>query len=470
MPADRRYEPGRVASLPDGAGLIRFLRSMVANPVASIPAAAYREGVVIPSFARKTLAFISDPALLEEILIRRVEDFPKSLVDERLLRPAFGDGLLLADGESWRWKRRLASPFFTPAALAGLVPNLAAPFQALVQTWRRLDGSRPVDVVPALTTATLRAIDGVLFSGGRRIDAEAVSQAINDYLEPISWVVGFASLNIPSWVPFPGRRQIARGKNRMRALVHGLVAERRRSGVQAHDLCGQLMHARDPETDRPLGDEDSVDMLLTLIAAGHETTANGLCWAIWCLAGAPELQASLANEIEDVVGSGPIEPELWPRLTRTKALLLETLRLFPPAPLLARRTVKPETLGGHDLPVGMTLFIPIYAIHRHERLWPDPHRFDLCRFQDGRDREIARTAYLPFGAGPKICIGASLAMTEMTVALATLLQAVRFRMVEGYVADPIHRITLRPRGGLPVWIDGAAPAGRAGDRISARAL
>jgi cytochrome P450 len=187
----------------------------------------------------------------------------------------------------------------------------------------------------------------------------------------------------------------------MRRLVHQLVAERRRSAAQAHDLCGQLMQARDPETGRPLGDEDLVDMLLTLIAAGHETTANGLCWAIWCLAGAPELQAALALEVNEVVGSGPIEPDLLPRLSLTKAFLMETMRLFPPAPLLARRTVKPETLGGHDLPTGTTLFIPIYAIHRHERLWPDPHRFDLSRFLDGRDRQIARTAYLPLRRGAK---------------------------------------------------------------------
>jgi cytochrome P450 len=229
------------------------------------------------------------------------------------------------------------------------------------------------------------------------------------------------------------------------------------------------MQARDPETDRPLGDEDLVDMLLTLIAAGHETTANGLCWAIWCLAGAPELQASLAQEVEEVVGSRLIEPDLLPRLSLTKAFLMETMRLFPPAPLLARRTVKPETLSGHDLPVGTTLFIPIYAIHRHERLWSDPHRFDLSRFLDGQDRQIARTAYMPFGAGPKICIGASFAMTEMTVALATLLQSVRFRAVEGYVANPIHRITLRPKGGLSVWIDAAADE-RADDRLNVRAL
>jgi cytochrome P450 len=439
--------------MPDGAGLIRFLRTMVDNPVASIPRAAYRESVAAPAFARSSLAFISDPTLLEEILVRRVGDFPKSVVDERILRPAFGDGLLLAEGDSWRWKRRLASPFFAPAALARSIPDMAAPFQTLARKWRGSSGSPPVDVVPTMTAATLEVIDRVLFSSGRELDAEAIARAINDYLEPISWVIGFASLKIPNWVSFPGRGKNTRAKNRMRALVHQLVAERRRSGAQAHDLCGQLMQARDPETDRPLSDDDLVDMLLTLIAAGHETSANGLCWTILCLAEAPALQASLAQEVAEVTGAGPIEPDHLSHLSLTKAFLMETMRLFPPAPLLARRTVKPETLGGHAFDTGTTLFVPIYAIHRHERLWSEPNRFDLSRFLDGRDKQIARTAYLPFGAGPKICICMSFALMEMVIGIATLLQSVRFRMVEGYVADPVQRITLRPKGGLSVWVD-----------------
>jgi cytochrome P450 len=453
MRGDSCYMPGRVAPLPDDAGPIRFLQTLVAHPVASIPAAAYREAVVIPNFARSKLAFITDPVILEEILVRRVGDFPKSVADERVLRPAFGNGLLLADGESWRWKRRLVSPFFTPTALEDLIPTLAAPFQFLVWKWRGSGRSCIVDVVPAMTAATLQVITNVLFSEETRLDMEAISGAINDYFEPLAWVVGFACLKIPPWVPFPGRRRIERGRNRMRALVHRVLAERRRSNLQAHDLCSQLMQARDPETGRTLSNEDLVDMLLTLIVAGHETTVSGLCWAVWCLAGAPELQASLVQEIEEIAGSGPIEPDLLPHLSLTKAFLMETLRLFPPAPLLARRTIKSEFLGGHHLRVGTTLSIPTYAIHRHERLWRDPHRFDLSRFLDGQDKLIGRTTYLPFGAGPRTCLGASFAMTELTVALATLLQSVRFRMVEGSVADPGHRMTLRPKGGLLVGVD-----------------
>jgi cytochrome P450 len=435
--------------MPDDAGRMRFLRSVISNPLAAIPQSAYREGISVPGFSRSNIAFVCDPDVLEEVLVDRVGDFPKSLIDQQIMRPAVGDSLLMAEGETWRWKRRLAAPFFTPAALSRSAPRLAAPFQALAKDWQARRG-RQVDVVAAMTSATLDVIDSLLFSGRGEIDPKAISRAIDDYLDPISWRIGLASFGIPSWVPFPGWGKIMRAKSRMRGLIQGLIVARRSSGVAHIDLCGQLMGARDPETDRPLSDEDLVDMLLTLIAAGHETSANGLSWAILCLAEAPQIQEQLVKEIAAVAGTESIGTEHLARLPTVKAFLMETMRLFPPVPVFSRRTIKPETFGGHKFAPGTMLFIPVYAIHRHERLWRNPTQFDISRFMEGRDKLIARTAYLPFGAGPRICIGASLAMMEMTIGLATLLQSVHFKSVEGFVADPISRVTLRSRHGLSV--------------------
>lgn len=435
--------------MPDDAGRLRFLRSIISNPLGSIPRSAYRELVSLPGFTRPSVVFICDPDSLAEILIDRVNDFPKSIIDRQILRPAIGDSLLVAEGETWRWKRRLAAPFFTPAALAKSAAHLVAPFQALAKEWE-LKRGREIDVVPAMTAATLDVIDRLLFSGRGEIDAKAISGAIDDYLGPISWRIGFASLGVPSWVPFPGWSKVLNAKTRMRALIYDLVAKRRRSGDRQSDLCGQLMGARDPETDRPLSDEDLVDMLLTLVAAGHETSANGLSWSIFCLAEAPQVQALLVNEIETVAGNEPVGIAHLARLHTVRAFLLETMRLFPPVPILSRRTLKVETFGGRRFAPGSMIFMPIYALHRHERLWRDPEQFDLTRFLDGREKLIARTAYMPFGAGPRICIGASLAMMEMTMGLATLLQHVRFKQVEGFVPAPVCRITLRPRHGLSV--------------------
>jgi cytochrome P450 len=437
--------------MPDDAGRMRFLRTVISNPIAAIPRSAYREAVSVPAFAYSNIAFVSDPEVLAEVLIERVGDFPKSPIDQQIMRPAVGDSLLVAEGETWRWKRRLAAPFFTPAALARAAPQLAAPFQALAKDWRT-QGGRRIDVVPAMTAATLDVIDRLLFSGRGEIDAKAVSEAMSEYLEPISWRIAFASVGVPGWVPFPGWIKFMRAKTRMRGLIQNLIAKRRASGTTQNDLCGQLMGARDPETGRLLSDEDLVDMLLTLVAAGHETSANALSWAILCLAEAPHIQERLVTEIEASVGNKAVGIEHLARLPIVKAFLMETMRLFPPVPLFSRCTTKPETLGGKRLRPGTMLFIPVYATHRHERLWRDPDQFDLSRFLDGRDKLISRTAYLPFGAGPRICIGATLAMMEMTIGLATLLQSVRFKSIEGFVADPISRVTLRSRHGLSVQL------------------
>lgn len=445
------YVPIHVPPMPDDTGRVKFLRALISNPLTSIPQSAYRDLVTPTAFARPSIVYICDPDILDEVLVDRVGDFSKTIIDQQILKPAFGNSLLVAEGEAWRWKRRLAAPFFTPAALSKSAAQIVGPFQDVAKDWQSSRG-RDIDVVPAMTAATLDVIDRLLFSGRGEIDSKALSDSIDDYLGPISWRISFASLGVPSWVPFPGSGKVRRAKVRMRELIQALIVERRRSGTVHSDLCGQLMGARDPETNRLLSDEDLVDMLLTLLVAGHETSANGLSWALFCLAEAPHIQDQLVSEIESVAGNEPIGMSHLPRLQVVRAFLMEAMRLFPPVPFISRTTLHPETFGGRSYAPGSMLFIPIYAIHRHERLWQNPEQFDLTRFMDGRDKQIARTAYMPFGAGPRICIGASLAMMEMTLGLATLLQSVRFKSVDGFVPDPVCRITLRPRDGLSVQL------------------
>ena len=449
------YTPPTVAPGAERPSLLGFLRAMVSNPVGAIPAAAYREPIVVLRMTGATVAFVSAPELLEEVLVRRVADFPKSDVDDRILRPAFGDSLLTAHGEEWRWKRRLAAPHFAPAALARSVPEMVAPFRALAQTWRARNSPAPLDVAPAMTSATFEVIRRVLFSSQDDAEFDAIPAAIDDYLGPISWPIALASLKVPAWAPHPGAAQIRRARDRMRAAVGAVVAARRRSPGSYRDLCSDLMRGQDPETKRPLSDRDLVDMLLTLVAAGHETSANGLTWALLCLAEQPALQAELASEVARVVGDRPVAAADLGELKAVEAFLKESMRLLPPVPLLTRRTTQTESLGGQTLKAGTILFIPIFAIQRHERLWPDPGRFDPGRFLGEGAKRMPRTAYMPFGAGPRICVGGAFAMMEMVAGLATLLQGVRFAVGGGAPCEPIQRITLRPKGGMPLAVTAA---------------
>lgn len=442
------FRPPSIEPDPNANALFGFLRAMVKNPVSAIPPAAYSERLVFGEKTGKKLGFVCDPEILEEILIKRPSDFPKSLVDERIFRGAFGDSLLNAHGDDWRWKRRLAAPYFAPSALAKYVPGMIAPFEALTTTLEKPNQAGPIDISQAMTRATLEVITTTLFTSGDELDMVGVSEAITDYLAPISWTISLASIGVPEWFPHPGKRKLKLGARRMRELVGEVISRRRQSTTEYHDICADLLKARDPETGRPLSDGDMVDMLLTLVAAGHETSANALTWALYCLASQPYWQEQLRTEVEDVVGNRSVAASDLSSLQKTEAFLKEAMRLFPPAPLMARQTKKPEKIGGHDCPAGVTLFIPIYAIHRHQSLWESPEVFDPSRFAGEKAKRIPRAVYLPFGAGPRICIGGTFAMMEMVGALATMVRKVAFMTADTTICEPIQRITLRPKHNL----------------------
>ena len=445
------YTPPAVEPDEFASGLTGFLRAMITNPLAAIPASAYDDDLTVLSFSGSRIAFVCAPALIEDMLIKRPQDFPKSDVDERIFKPAFGSSLLIAQGEDWRWKRRLAAPYFSPSALGKSARRMIGPFEALAQDWRsKVPGT--VDVPSSMTKVTAEVISDTLFSNRAELDMEALSDAINDYLSPISWTIGLASLRVPAWVPHPGKRKLRRGQRAMRRLVGDVIASRRASGTAYHDICADMMGAKDPESGRLLSDTDLVDMLLTLVAAGHETTANGLTWILFCLAEQPALQEALRSEITSVSIGRAIEPGDIPAFVQLEAFIKETLRLFPPAPLLARRTIRTETIGGQKFGSGTTLFIPIYAIHRHRKLWSSPDRFDVRRFLGEDAKRIQRSAYLPFGAGPRVCIGGTFAMMEMIIATATLLRCLSFSTSGETRCEPIHRVTLRPRDGLQLTV------------------
>ncbi len=279
---------------------------------------------------------------------------------------------------------------------------------------------------------------------------DGISAAITDYLTPISWTIGLASLKLPAWVPHPGLVRMHRARRQVRAYVRNIVESRQEAPAAYNDICADLMQATDPETGRPLSEDDLLDMLLTLMAAGHETSANGLTWALYCLAAQPNLQDALRAETLGVAGDRPLAATDLSALVTTEAFVKETMRLFPPAPLMARRTTKAETLGDCVLPPGTTLFLPIYAVHRHKALWTNPDAFDLNRFLGDQGKQMQRTVYMPFGAGPRICIGGTFAMMEMVGALAILLRRVRVSVADETRCEPIQRITLRPKNGM--WL------------------
>jgi cytochrome P450 len=445
MNAWQTFVPPSVKPGPDNPGYVRFLTEMIRNPLSAIPEAAYREPVTVIKLPGGSVGIVSDPDMVEEILVRRPQFFPKSKIDDRVFKPALGRGLLTADGDDWKWKRRLMAPYFSPARLKGTVPCMAEPFTRLAVDWGARNETSPVDISAVMTSATFDVITRTLFSNQDEVHFDILSRAIEEYLRPITWVIGYSSLRLPSWLPYPGAAMLRRARDRMRAEVGELIAARRKAPVASDDICGDLMRAKDPDSGRMLSDADLVDMLLTLIAAGHETSANGLSWALYCLANLPDLQEQIAAEVADVTSGATVSPDDISKLRLTDAFLKEAMRLFPPAPMMARRTVQTEEFGGYNFASDTELFIPIYAIHRHERLWENAHEFRIERFLNDGQHAIARMAYMPFGGGPRVCLGRAFAMQEMLVAFAVLLQRLRFSLSEETRCEPVHRITMRSR-------------------------
>ena len=262
-------------------------------------------------------------------------------------------------------------------------------------------------------------------------------------------------------MPRPGKASKQRGERMMRESVRKMLAERRALTNPPDDLMQRLINAKDPESGQTMSDELLIDNLLTFYLAGHETTAKALAWTLYLLARAPEWETRLVEEIERVTGGGPIEAKHIDQLVLTTQVIKESMRLYPPAPQTSRMTVEDTELGGHPIKAGTQVIVPIYAIQRHRKLWTDPDRFDPDRFAADKESKISRYQYMPFGAGPRICIGMAFAMIEAVALLATMLRAAKFEITPGHEPKPIARVTLVPSGGMPMQVTMRTRAGKA---------
>jgi cytochrome P450 len=262
----------------------------------------------------------------------------------------------------------------------------------------------------------------------------------------------FSITNIPTWVPRPKGARTRDAIRTLRSAVLGLIAKRRGSGKPQIDLMQRLMEAKDPETGRPMSDEQLVDNLLTFYLAGHETTAKALTWTLYLLSRAPQWEQRVLDEVRAVVGDGPVTSAHVEKLAITQQVLKESMRLFPPAPQIGRHALKDHQFGPHEIKAGTQILIPIYAVQRHRKYFPDPDQFDPTRFAPENESKISRYHYMPFGAGPRICIGMAFAMMEATIILATLIRGARFTSAPDLAPEPVARVTLVPKGGMPMRV------------------
>ena len=392
---------------------------------------------------------VMDPGANRRILRDAVDDYPKSDVTKLILGPAIGESLFIAEGAHWRWQRRAAAPAFSARNVAGLAPVMTAAAERAADRIGRAEG-RAANLFEEMVAATFEVISDVTLSGGEAFDRSAVHRAIDAYIAQTAKVSLLDVLGAPPWVPRPGRMVSAAAMREMKRIADSAIDARRGAksdGVP--DLLDLLVEAQDPETGRRMETSELRDNLLTFIVAGHETTALTLAWALYLCAFDPAVQDRARAEAQGVLGDRAAGAEDVTRLPYIRQIVDEALRLYPPAGFLSRTAQKPDTLCGREIRPGDTVMLPVYALHRNHLLWDDPHGFDPDRFAPGARHD--RFAYLPFGDGPRICIGASFAIQEAVIILATLLARFRFGLVPGREPKPVLILTLRPEGG--VWLN-----------------
>jgi cytochrome P450 len=426
--------------------LIRIIR----NPLDALPAAAFHAPIVHTEVLGRQRFHVMDPALIQEALVGNADALAKGPELRRSLGSALGEGLLTANGAHWKWQRQSAAPIFRHERLLAYLPAMLEVAAATRDRWLELAPGAEIDIGHEMMHTTFDIIVETMLSGRGNIDVAKTERAVTNYLEATGWLFALSLLNAPDWVPFPGRGRARAASRYLRDSINVITAARRSAGTESGDLIDMLLSAADPETGRTMSDDEIGDNLLTFIAAGHETTALGLAWTFDLLSRHPEHAERALAEIETVTGGRPLEPGHIGQLAYTRQVFQEAMRLYPPAPIIARVTTKPFTLAGRAVPVGSMIYVPIYALHRHIALWERPEEFDPDRFAPEPSKARHRYAYMPFGGGPRVCIGSSFAMLEGVAILATLLRGVRLTRVAAEPPKPRMRLTLRP--GTPLMM------------------
>ncbi len=327
--------------------LRKFVFRFVRNPLLALPQAAYEDRFVRLESSRYNVYWVVAPDLVEDVLIKHTATFLKSPVEKRVFRRTLKDGVLSADGALWRWQRRTMAPLFRPSEMANYLPGMAQPAEELLAKWRAAPPGSVQQVDHDMTDATFAVIERTMLQGGAPRESAIIKRATGQSLAYISWEIMYGALNVPLWFPHPASWILKRSAKRLRGAVADIIVRRQREGGGGSgDLLGRLLDARDPETGEPMSMEQLVNNLLTLLEAGHETTARALTWTLYLLARAPEWQDAARAEIAALCGEGKIAPEHIGALQVTQQVLKEAMRLYAPVPVVSRVAMQTVELTG----------------------------------------------------------------------------------------------------------------------------
>ena len=429
---------------------LEFLRVLRRNPIETWTQAHFEHPILSGRGLLGIGAVVSHPPSIRRVLLDNAANYRKDALQKRVLAPRLSDGLLTADGDVWRAQRRAIAPMFTPRIVASFAAPMARNAEALARRWEALRPGRIIDAHQHMARVTLDILSETIFSDGLGRRPEEFMGAMSKFLVSVGTLDPADLLDFPDWVPRIGQIRSRESVTFFETAIDEIIERRTAllaTGAEAPtDLLTLLLKASDPETGTGLSVGEVRANISTFILAGHETTANALTWSLFLLSLSPEWRERLGAEAERSL-DGPPEGAL-DRLPETRAVIEEAMRLYPPAASLSREAIGPDDLCGRRIRKGALIIVSPYVLHRHRMLWDDPDSFDPSRFLPGRREKIDRFAYLPFGVGPRVCIGASFSLQEAVLILATVMRRFELKPVPGFEVAAVQKITLRPRDGM----------------------
>lgn len=432
---------------PPGEGRFGHLATFRRDPLSAILQGFCDYGDVCRfRFGPMKAFLLARPEHIQHVLLDRADNYDKKIPSYRLLKGLLGEGLLTSEGDFWRRQRRIAQPAFQRGRLVSFVPVMTRATEAAAERWAAAAGS-PVELHREMLGLTLEIVGRCLVGTDVRATASDVEPALRtnlrDYHDRL-----FSPFALPEWFPTPNNLRLWRARRVLDRLVHGVIDARRENPEGHDDLLTRLMSARDEETGAAMSDRQLRDEVMTILMAGHETTANGLTFTFYLLARHPEVAQRLRAELDEVLGGRVPGADDLARLPYTRQVVEESMRLYPPAWALDRRAVAGDVIGGYRIPRGSVVMLSPFVTHRHPDLWEDPQRFDPDRFAPENVRGRHRFAYFPFGGGERVCIGATFALIEMRLVLAVLARRFAFEPEPDPPLELEASVTLRPRHGL----------------------
>lgn len=410
---------------------------------------------------------LNHPDHIKHVLVTNNRNYNKQALAYQMLKPLVGEGLLTSDGDLWLSQRRLVQPAFHRQRINTFAEIMTTSTAEMLSRWQSIPAGQAIDISEEMMRLTLSIVGKSLFSQDIGAEADVVGRSFsfaNEYIATRTRSFFAPPLNWPT----PGNRRFHAARNELQAVVRAILAERRQAhrreayrreahpsgGTGSHaDLLDMLLHAVDEGTGQGMTDQRLQDEVMTLLLAGHETTANALTWTWYLLSQNPPAEQRLHAELDQVLGERLPTLDDLPRLPYTRMVIQESMRLYPPAWIISRKCIAGDILGGYPIPPGGIVELSPYLMHRHPGFWPDPERFDPQRFTPQAVEQRPAFAYFPFGGGPRLCIGRDFAMLEAQLVLATVARRFRLRLQPGHPVELEPLITLRPRHGMKMLLE-----------------